>query len=67
MKKISKLSKYIIFSFAMVIIFTIVVTILTAITEKDYSTIYSVFCGIFGGETLGCAIIKCFNIKKGEQ
>jgi len=68
MKKLSKLSKYIVFSFSMVILYTIVITILTAVTDKDYSTLYTVFCGIFGGvETLGCAIIKVFNIKRTEQ
>ena len=65
-KKVSKLGKYIIFSFAMVIIMTVAVLILQTLhPDIDYSSYYMTFCGIFGGvETLGCAIIKCFNIRR---
>lgn len=63
--KISKLGKYIVFSFAMVILMTISTLILQTLhPDVDYTVYYSVFCGIFGGETLGCALIKCMNIKK---
>lgn len=64
MKKLSSLTKYVIFSFSMVILMTIACLILqTFRPETDYSTYYTVFCGIFGGETLGCVILKIFKIK----
>lgn len=67
-KPISSLSKFIIFSFAMIIIYTIVVTVLTTITGNDYSQYYTVFVGLFGcSETLGCAIIKVFKLKQNPQ
>jgi len=68
-RKISKLGKYIAFSFSMVILMTIVILILATVNpEVDYTSYYTVFCGVFGGvETLGCAIIKCFNIKKESE
>lgn len=64
--KISKLSKYLIFSFIHIDVMTIIILILATINpEVDYSQFYTIFCGIYGAiETLGCAIIKCFNIKK---
>lgn len=62
--KLKKLTKYVIFSLLMVLIYTIVVTVLTAVTDKDYSTLYVTFCGIFGSELLCTMLIKIFNLKK---
>ena len=62
-KRISSLTKYVVFSLSMVIIYTIVVTILTTYTSYDYSSLYAVFCGIFGGEVLCSALIKIFKMK----
>lgn len=65
-KKPSKLKYFVVFSIAMVIIYTIVCTILTATTTQDYSTLYVPFLGVFGGEVLSCALIKVFQIKNDE-
>lgn len=62
-KEIRGLDKYLIFSFSMIIIFTIVQTIITAITGVEQSTLITCFFGIFGGETLLCAVIKRLKIK----
>lgn len=59
-----KLENYVAFSIAMVIIMTIVVLVLTTVTDKDFSTIYTIWCGIFGGEILTCALIKIFKLKR---
>lgn len=58
------LTKFIVFSISMVILYTIIVTILTAITGNDFSTLYSIFCAIFGGEILSCALIKIFKLRE---
>ena len=64
-RKMPSLTKFLIFSFSMVILMTIVVlTLQTLNPEVDYSTYYGIFCGIFGGvETLGCAVLKALKIK----
>lgn len=63
-KKMPSLTKFIIFSFSVIIIYTIAVTILTAVTGQDFSAYYMTFCGVFGcSETLSCAIIKIYKLK----
>lgn len=57
------LTKFIIFSIGMVILYTITVTVLTATTGNDFGAYYSIFCAIFGGEILSCALIKIFKLK----
>lgn len=61
------LTKYVVFSLAMVILMTIACLILTAKTSYDYSQIYTVFCGVFGGEILCSCILKLMKIKEGEE
>lgn len=61
------LSKFVVFSFAMIIIMTIATLLLTALTEQDYSQIYTVFCGIFGGEILCACLIKIFKLKEKQD
>jgi hypothetical protein len=62
-KEIRGLDRYLIFSFGMIIIFTIAQSIITAITGVEQSTLITCFFGIFGGETLLCAVIKRLKIK----
>lgn len=57
------LTKYVVFSLTMVIVYTVVVTVLTATTSYDYSSLYGVFCSIFGGEILCASLIKIFKLK----
>lgn len=63
----SKLKYFVVFSFAMLLIMTAVVLILKTSTGLDYSVEYTVFCGVFGGEVLSCALIKIFKIRKEES
>lgn len=68
MKKGNKLKYFVIFNFAIVILYTAVVTTLTAITGQDFSSYHMVFCGIFGGsEFMATALIKIFKIKKEKE
>ena len=60
------LTKFIILSISLVILYTIVVTVLKCIFGQDFSQEYTVFCGVFGGEVLTCGLIKIFKIKRGD-
>jgi archaellum biogenesis protein FlaJ (TadC family) len=61
--KLSGLDKYLIFSFAMITVFTIVQTIITAITGVEQSTLITAYFAVYGGEVLMCALIKRFKLK----
>lgn len=64
--KISKLGKYLIFSFIHIDIMTIIVLVLSSLhPEVDYTQYYITFCGIYGAiEVIGCVVLKALNIKK---
>lgn len=62
----SKLKYFVVFSITVIMLMTIAVLLLKAITHEDYSSEYTIFCGVFGGEVLSCALIKIFQIKRGE-
>jgi hypothetical protein len=57
------LDKYLIFSFSMIVIFTIVQTVITLKTGVEQSTLITCFFSVFGGETVLCAVIKRFKLK----
>jgi archaellum biogenesis protein FlaJ (TadC family) len=61
--KLSGLDKYLMFSFVMITIFTIVQTIITAITSVEQSTLITAYFAVYGGEVLMCALIKRFKLK----
>lgn len=59
-----KLEHYVIFSLSMIILMTIAVLVIQILTGIDLSTIYGIWCAIFGGEVLSCALIKIFKLKE---
>jgi hypothetical protein len=61
--KISGLDKYLLFSFLMIIVFTVAQTIITIVTGVEQETLITCFFGVFGGEVLICALIKRFKLK----
>ncbi len=65
-RKLPDLDKYIIFSFAVMIIYTIFEFIFSIITGVSHDTLTSCLYGAFGGELLMCALIKRFKLKRGE-
>lgn len=67
LKKLSGLDKYIIFSFAVMIIYTIVELIISSITTISHDTLTTCLYGAFGGELLLCAMIKRLKLKRGSQ
>lgn len=61
--KLNKIDRYLIFSISALVIYTIVEQILVCCTGFERSTLTTCFYGAFGGEILGCVVIKVFNIK----
>lgn len=62
------LTKFIVFSFAMTIIYTIVAIIFQAITGSPISeTLTTCFFAMYGGEVFSCALIKVFKLKGGND
>ena len=62
------LTKFVIFSFASLIIYTIVAQLLAIKTGGvEMSTLTTCFFGAFGGEVLMCALIKIFKLKGGNN
>ena len=62
-KKISALDKYVIFSFTVLLIYTVAQTIVTIKTGVESSTLTTCFFAAFGGEVLMCALIKRLKLK----
>ena len=59
------LTRFIIFSFAMTIIYTIIAITFQMITGEALSdTLTTCFFAVYGGEVLSCALIKVFKLKK---
>ena len=67
-KRLSALDKYVIFSFANIIIFTIISLVYQFISREEVSsTLIVSFFGVFGGELLLLAMIKRLKLKKGDD
>lgn len=64
-KGLSALDKYVIFSFANIIVFTIIALVYQFITQNELSgTLITCFFGVFGGELLMLCMIKRLKLKK---
>lgn len=63
-KKLNTLDKYVIFSFMMIILFTITEFITSIITGIEHSALIVAWFGVWGGEVLSLALIKIFKLKE---
>lgn len=61
------LSKYIIFSISVLIIYTIASMVIFIKTGMEYSTLTTCFYAAFGGEILTCGLIKIFKLREGDN
>ena len=59
------LDRYLIFSFAALLLYTLVEFIISTITGISHDTLTTCFFAAFGGETLWCAILKKCKLKGG--
>lgn len=66
MKKLTGLDKYVIFSFTVLIFYTIAEFVCSTITDIHHDTLTTALYGAFGGELLLCAVIKKYKLKRGE-
>lgn len=64
--KARTLTLYVVFSFLMLIVYTIVEFIVSSITGISHDTLTTCFFAAFGGEVLSCALLKVMKIKKGD-
>ena len=64
-RELPDLDKYIIFSFAVMLIYTIFEFIFSTITGVSHDTLTTCLYGAFGGELLMCALIKRLKLKRG--
>lgn len=58
------LTKYVIFSIGVVIIYTIAEFVLSTITGVSHDTLSTCVYGFFGGEIVLCGMIKIFKLKR---
>ena len=63
-KQLPDLDKYIIFSFVVMLLYTIVEFITSSITGITHDTLTTCLFGAFGGELLMCAMIKRLKLRR---
>lgn len=66
-KTLPDLDKYIIFSFSVMIIYTIFEFVFSTITGVAHDTLTTCLYGAFGGELLLCALIKRLKLRRETQ
>ena len=62
-KRIPSLSKFVMFSIAMLLIYTALEFTFAITKNKSHETLTTCFYACFGGEILSCALIKIFKLK----
>ena len=66
-KKLPDLDKYIIFSFAVMIVYTIFEFVFSTITGISHDTLTTCLYSAYGGELLMCAMIKRLKIRRASN
>lgn len=66
-KKMPDLDKYIIFSIASIIVYTIVAYIVVVLFGCQLDILTTLFFGFFGGEITICALIKKLKLKNVQK
>ncbi len=61
----AKLTRYVVFSICILVVYTICEFVFTCITGIAHDTLTTCVYSAFGGEMLTCALIKIFKIKTG--
>ena len=63
-KAMPSLTKFVVFSFAVILIYTVVELILSTAFSISHDTLTTCLYACFGGEVLSCALIKVFKLKE---
>jgi len=66
-KRISSLTYYVVFSIAVLLIYTVAELLISSITGTINDTLTTCFFAVFGGEILTCALIKIFKLKEDNK
>lgn len=66
-KKINDLDRYIVFSIACIILYTIAEHILIIVTGQTLDLLTTLFFGFFAGEVTICALIKKLKLKQEKK
>lgn len=61
------LTKYVIFSIAILLIYTIAELVISITTGQSNDTLTTCLFACFGGEILSCALIKIFKLKSPQM
>jgi len=64
MKRLNDLDKFIIFSFAIMIAYTLAEFTVSTITGISHDTLTTCLFAAFGGELLICAVIKKYKLRR---
>ena len=65
--RMPSLSAYVIFSIAMLLVYTIAELILSSLNGQMNDTLTTCFFAVFGGEILTCALIKIYKLKENKD
>jgi hypothetical protein len=65
--KLPGLDKYIIFSFSVMILYTVFEFVVSTVSGVSHDTLTTCLYGAFGGELLLCAMIKKFKLKRAQD
>jgi len=66
-KEIPSLTKYVVLSIALLLIYSVAEFIFAVTTGQSHDTLTTCFYACFGGEILSCALIKIFKLKGGNN
>lgn len=66
-KKLKLLDIYVIFSFILLLSYTVAEFITSSVTGISHDTLTTVFFAAFAGEVLSCALIKIFKLKEKDN
>lgn len=67
MKKLNGLDKYVIFSIALLLLYTVAEFFTSSVTGLSHDTLTTCFYAAFGGEILSCALIKIFKLRDDDK
>ena len=65
-RKLNALDKYVIFSIAVTILYTVAEFVVSTITGVEKTTLTACVYGFFAGEIVTAGLIKIFKIKGGD-
>ena len=66
-KRIRSLTKYVVFSISVLIVYVIAEMIVSTLTGVSHPDLTTLIGSTFGGEILFCALIKIFKLKEGNN